>query len=936
MVQPNDSGRRQTIGLGGLLRDWREQAGLTQEQLAKRAGVGARTIRALESGAARPRAATLRLLSDALGLDGPARARLHAATRQPHRARRLAPPATAGGPPAGVVVPAQLPADVAGFTGRQEQLRQLDALLAHHGDRQQGRAVVISAIAGTAGVGKTALAIRWAHRVCQRLADGQLYVNLHGFAPSAPLSPAQALARLLVALRVEPDRIPVDVDEAAGLYRSLLADRRMLVVLDNARDAEQVRPLIPGAPGCVVVVTSRDQLGGLVASHGAVRLIVDVLTPGEAVGLLAHTLGPERVDAEPQAATALAAVCGYLPLALRIAAANLTAQPDQPLAGFVARLRSGDRLAELSVDGDPHAAVRAAFDRSYAVLEPDARRLFCLLGLVPGPDFTTEAAAALAETPVGQAGWGLQRLADAHLLERRGPGRFGFHDLLRLYARQRAEQDDSQADRRQALERLLGWYLHTADVADRLLYPEMLRLPVPPVEDGQSVTVLDDRMDALGWLDVERANLVAAVQHAAAHGPRPVAWLLGDALRGYFWDHRHMLDWLTVAQAGLSAAEADGDPQAQAAAYRTLGAANRCRGQYVQAVGQFSSALRLAREAGWVDGEANALTGLGIVHTEMGQLQQAADHYAKALALCQRTGQMAGQAVIMANLAEVLGQMGRLSQAIVHANQCLSLCREIGAPGVQTAVLANLGKAYCDLGRLNEAAACLDRAVSLAREHGNRYDEAAILHALAAARRDAGQLARALELAKAAVELAHDIGDPRVEGDALNTLGSIEACLGRHQQAAERHAQALGLVRQARSRYPEVEALVGLAVTAHQQGRHAQALQHAGQAHILACQSGFRILEGRAHAALAAANLDLGHDDQAVAHTRQAVAIFGETGHRLGHARALVKLGHVLDRAGDGSAARSCWQEALALFEDVGAPEVDEVLALLDAGGAAV
>jgi tetratricopeptide (TPR) repeat protein/transcriptional regulator with XRE-family HTH domain len=925
---------QQAHGFGVLLRAWRQQAGLTQERLAEQAGLGVRTIRALELGQVRPRAETVRLLGAGLGLDGPARARFDAASRQADDRPPPALAATAGPSPTAPLAPAQLPADVAGFTGRGPHLDALDALLDDRGEpaaRGQSSGVVISAIAGAAGVGKTALALHWAHRARERFGDGQLYVNLHGYAQGLPLSPLQALAQLLGALGVEADKIPVEVDQAAALYRSLLSERRMLVVLDNARDAEQVRPLVPGSPTCVLVVTSRSQLGGLVASHGARRLEVDVLTPDEAVSLLAWIVGRDRVDAEPRAAVELAQACGHLPLALRIAAANLTCQPDQPVAGYLARLRADDQLAELAVDGDEVGAVRTAFDCSYVTLEADAQRLFRLLGLVPGPEFTPAAAAALAGMRVGRAGRLLQRLAAAHLVEPRAPGRFGFHDLLRLYAHQLAGNHDSEQERQAAVGRLLEWYLHTTRAADRLLYPQKMRLPTlaPAAGSPAPAAGLEDRAEALTWLDTERACLVAATEHAAAHQQRPAAWLLADTLQSYFWERRHMLDWLAVAQAALRAAQADRDPQAQAAAHRTLGQARKCLGDYEQAAGHHRSALMLARQAGWVDGEAAALGNLGLVHSDLGQLQQAVDYHTQALALCQRIGHKGGQAAALGNLGDISQQLGRLEQAVDHLVQALALDREIGSGGGQAATLGTLGAVYRDLGRLDDAHVCLTQSLALARAVGNRYDEAFDLHSLASVQRDAGRWPLALEQAEAALAMAREIRELHLEADALNTLGSVELCLGRDQRAAAHHRAALDLARQISASYPRAEALLGLAATCRRLGQHDQAIEHAEQACGIAREAGFRILEGSAHAALAAVHLDLGHHDEAIGRAGQALAIHRETGHRLGQARALVVLGHGRRRTGVPGAARSSWQEASALLSDLGVPEAAQVRTLL-------
>ena len=355
------------------------------------------------------------------------------------------------------VVPAQLPADAAAFSGRQAALAQLDSHLPDQGERRSPAMVVI---AGTAGVGKTALAVHWAHRVRDLFPDGQLYVDLRGWAAGAPLLPIDALAGFLSALGVPAAEVPDEVQQAAALYRSLLAGKRMLVVLDNARSPGQVRPLLPASPGCAVVLTSRDQLRGLIARDGAVRFDLDVLTPRDARTLLTRLLGVERVEAEPEAAAELVRLCGYLPLALRIAAANLSGRPRTTVAAYVAELASGDRLRALEAAEDADAALRVAFDRSYAALPAPAQRLFRLLGLVPGPGVGPQAAAALAATDAAAAAALLDRLASAHLASERAPNRYVLHDLLRRYAADRASAEDSLADREAAIGRLLDHYLH--------------------------------------------------------------------------------------------------------------------------------------------------------------------------------------------------------------------------------------------------------------------------------------------------------------------------------------------------------------------------------------------------------------------------------------------------------------------------------------------
>ncbi|MCG5444514.1 winged helix-turn-helix domain-containing protein [Micromonospora sp. NIE79] len=336
--------------------------------------------------------------------------------------------------------PAQIPPAVAAFSGQTESLNVLDTMVPTGGEAVTPTVI---AVVGTAGVGKTALVVHWAHRMVGRFPDGQLHVNLRGYAVGQPVRPIDALGVLLRSLGVRPDRVPVELSEATALYRSMLAGRRVLVLLDNARTADQVRPLLPGSSGCLVLVTSRDRLGGLVARDGALRITLDMLTPGEARVLLERLIGQERIRAESQAAADLAAVCAYLPLALRIAAANLTGRPYRTISEYVTQLRGGNRLAALSNDGDEEAAVRVAFDLSYQSVSAEAQRLFRLLGLVPGVDVTAAAAAALTDITPAEVAPLLDELAAAHLIDEHAADRFTFHDLLRHYAREHAVASDN-------------------------------------------------------------------------------------------------------------------------------------------------------------------------------------------------------------------------------------------------------------------------------------------------------------------------------------------------------------------------------------------------------------------------------------------------------------------------------------------------------------
>ena len=823
-----------------------------------------------------------------------------------------------GAPLAPRPAPAQLPADVVGFTGRDAQLARLDGLL------RRSSAVRIAVVTGMGGVGKTSLAVHWAHRVAGRFDAGQLYVNLRGHIAGAALRPLTALAGLLRALGVGAEEVPVDLDEAATLYRSLLAGRRTLVVLDNAADAEQVRPLLPGSPGSVVVVTGRDGLTGLVATHGAELLPLDVLAAGDAVDLLARVLGRAAVAAEPAAAQELVAVCGRLPLALRIAAANLVADPARSIADHVAALRSGDRLTGLAVPGDPDAAVRTTFDHSYARLDPDRARLLRLLSLHPGAEVGGPAAAALTGWTAARTGPVLDRLAQAHLVVARGRARYGLHDLLRLYARERADAEDGTAGTAAARGRLLDWYLRHADRAARLLYPGMARLPVPP--DPAPPAEFTDGAGAGRWLDEERANLIAVTEHAAEHGPRPVAWLLADALRGYFWLRRDTVEWLAVAGAGLAAADAEGDTRARAAGHHSLGGAHQSMSAYDRAIAHHTSSLELARQAGWAAGQATALGALGRVRWWSGDLERAAEHHTRALALHRELDPDTGGANTLLNLGLVERDLGRLRQALDHEAQSLVLHRRTGARDGEAHVLSALGGIEHDLGRLDRAQRHLRDARALHEELGDRFGAVHAVAGLAAVLAGTGRGAEALDLAQAASTAVVELGDRASEARVRSVLGDVLLDLDDPGGALDQHRRALDLARRTASRAAEVGALLGLAACARRLDRPDEAVQHATAATARAVAAGFRVLGGRARTETAAAQHALGRLDEAAGQARRAVAAHRATGHRPGLARALRVLGSALT---DGDARASTWRESLALFTDIGSPEADDVRALL-------
>jgi DNA-binding SARP family transcriptional activator/Tfp pilus assembly protein PilF len=816
--------------------------------------------------------------------------------RQLHRAILNRDPDLAGPRPDPVAGPAaappprELPHQAAGFIGRDQACKELDELL----DRPDGPAVVpIAVITGPAGVGKTALAVYWGHRVAGRFPDGQLYLDLRGCHPDAPVRPIEALAALLRSLGTPANQVPTEVPEAAAQFRSRLAGRRVLLVLDDAGTVDQVRPLVPGSAGCFALVTSRDRLTGLAARDGASRLPLAPLDPPEAWRMLAGCLGQPRARAEPVAVAELARLCAFLPLALRIAAANLADRPGRTVADYVAELTGGDRLAALRVGGDQQSAVRAAFELSYRALPADQRRLFRRLGLAPGPDLTAPAAAALVGATVVEARRLLDRLAAIHLVREHSPGRFTCHDLLRQYASQLVEAEEAEPDRAAAIDRLLTGYLLAADAAARLLHPQLLRLP-GALPAGVPLARFDRTADALAWLDAERANLVAAVTYRAGRRHRPPPWLLADRLRGYFRHGRHMIDWLRTARTAVAAAERAGDLPAQAAATFNLADAYQHLLRHPDAVAHYTTASELAGRAGWRAGQAAALTNLGTIHQLLGRLDLAADHHARALAVNRELGVLTAQAVDLVNLAGLECLRGRLQAGADHLVEALELTRRLGHEHAQVTAMTALGFTYRALGRLGPARAAFTKSLAMARATGNRSGESTSRYGLGAVHHDEGRYAEAQHEARQAASLAAEIGDPTAESNGLRTLGSVQLRLGRPDRARAYHRRSLELARRAGNVLAELGALNCLADSSHRAGDSAAGRELAGQALTKAQASGYRVFAAEAVVTIAEILLDQGDHPAAREHAERALTEHLASGYHPGQLRArtvLARLG---------------------------------------------
>lgn len=750
-----------------------------------------------------------------------------------------------------VAVPRQLPAVVPGFTGRAKALKELTALL-EGGSR-------LAVVCGIPGVGKTALTVQWAHQVASRFPDGQVYVDLRGYSSGPPVTPDQALALAIRAFGVPGEDIPLQQDAMVGMFRSITSDKRVLVVVDNAPSAAHVRPLVPGGPGCLTVVTSRDRLAGLVARDGAHRLELGVLSPEEAPAVVISVLGPERVLREEHAVEELVRLCGYLPLALRITAANLADRPHQTIAELMAELTAGDRLTALEVEGDDDAAVRTAFGHSYAALDPLARKLFCRMGVAPGPELPARAATALLGAEAGPA---LRALVSAHLVEARAAGRYGLHDLLRLYARERCAAEESAAETGAAIDRLHDQYLDLAVAAARAVRPDFSVLAsVVPQHSFADAT------EALQWFDAERATLVSAIEQAHS----PMAWLLTDALRGCYWLRRHTVEWLAVARVGLAEAEQRHDASASAAMHLSLGTAQWGAGDHRAAAGHFEHAVEFSRVAGDRLREFTTLGNLGGVHAELGALAEAADCFRQELAFYVEIGDTARRARALGNLGLAEMRLGRLVEAAADLAAAVELREEIGETRSAANSLGALGVVHRYLGDLDQAAHFLGRAQQLNHDHEDRVSEAAAFDDLARVHRDAGRPREALHCAEQALALAK--GSGRVEIDALITVAAVR---GRRDDLRRAWRMAVD----AGYGHGVADALVELAWLDLAAGDVPAAVRNASEAAQRAAATGQRILEGLALTALTSACEAGGDSVAAQDNGRRAADVLESAGYR--------------------------------------------------------
>ena len=787
-------------GFAGLLRRLRAQCGLTQEELAEAARLSPRAVSDLERGVnLTARKETARLLADALGLSGPDRSLFLAAAggRAPPAIPAMARTGTAG-PLAG---PRTLPRDIAGFSGRAGELGQIMTVMA--GAAAGGGVVGIHAIGGMAGVGKTTLAVHAGHQLAGWFPDGQMFVALHGHTPGQrPVDPASALADLLLAAGMPAEAIPQGQEARSACWRDHLASRKVLLVLDDAAGHEQVRPLLPGTGGSMVLITSRARLTAL---HDATAVSLDVLPPEEAADLLAQIAARPGITAGSGAVQEITGLCGYLPLAIGMLGSQLRHHPAWTAEDLAARLAAArDRLELMNAED---LSVAAAFGLSYRDLTAGQRRLFRALGLHPGPDIDAHAAAALAGISLATAARQLEALYTQHLITEPAAGRYRLHDLIREHARALAAADDT-AVRAAATIRLLDYYLHTALAASK-------HIPLHTVPPGELPAArppacappVSSYRQAIGWMETERANLHAAASYAAASGHLQHATLIPAAMASFLFLRNLRDESLALHQLALCAARDAGDHRAQARALLLLGPALVMTADPAAAAAAQWQALDLYRDLDDQAGQACALNSIGFLHAMSGDYPAGRPYLQQALEMYQSLGDLRGQAEVLNDLSAVHWLTGDYRSAAATAQQALDLSRDAGDPVGQVRALLNTAAAQKLTGQYAATALTLQQAMDLSSQLGDRYLQAFVLNELGIVHRLTGDCPAAITSSQQALEQFRAIGDRSGEADALTALGLVQQLTGDYRAAADNHQRALAIFRNASDRHGQAAVL---------------------------------------------------------------------------------------------------------------------------------
>jgi tetratricopeptide (TPR) repeat protein/nucleoside phosphorylase len=822
-------------------------------------------------------------------------------------------PASAGRS-AGLSIPAQLPLDINGFTGRHAALSRLD-LLVHDDADDRPHAVLITAIQGMPGIGKTSLAVHWAHRVAHRFPDGQLFLDLGGHSYQGAVTVLDALGHMLRGLGVDGTQIPADEEGRAAVYRSAIAGRRVLIVLDNAASAEQVRPLIPGSSSCLVVVTSRNRLIGLVAHDGARTIDLDVLSADEAEELITTVLGADRVSAETDALASLARLCAYLPLALRVAAADLAARRHDSIASAVREL-STDRLGTLTIDDDPHNAVQAAFELSFQRLSNDAKVAFRRLGLVEGPDFTTDAVAAILDLPTDAARRLLRSLERANLIEGNRPSRYRLHDLLREYARILTTTEDSETDRSDAVRRLLTWYLDRSRAAGRILHPHRRSLgELPPTAQAHATMSYSD---ALLWFENERANLIDAIRHAERSGYNEFTWELADALYDFLDLRSYHADNIAIHQTGLAIATHHSNMQACAYMLQHLALIETHRGRYTDAIDHAVGALAHFREISDTYAESAPLNALARIYLRLGRYPEALQAGHEALRIRQEIGDRRGEAETLGNLAGLSWRLCRYSDALREGHRALAIWQEIGDRRGEGEALSNIATIQASVGDSTKALNAATSALDISRIIGDDYGIANALAVLSNTYRRLARYPEALDRAEQALEIRRQISDLHGEASILVNQGKIYTESGRHADALRCLQQALKIQRDIGDRQGEGETLCENGYAYWRRGRYPQALNRLRQALRIQRDIGDRSGEGQTLDIMSRVYRRKGDYARALRLAEASLHIRRETGDRNGEAEVLGGIARIQRRQGDYATALRNARAALEIYSEVG------------------
>jgi DNA-binding SARP family transcriptional activator len=846
------------------------------------------------------------LLREELGIDpGEGLRELHQRILVSSKSPRAIPPRRPKPPTATPwMSPFQLPADVPDFIGRTDLIDRIRELTVERAEDDHSAPIVV--LSGQPGAGKTALAVHAAHQLKRDYPDGALWVNLRGYSTSPPLAATDALGRFLRALGVAGEHIPHEVDEQSTLLRTLLAGRKVIMVLDNAASPEHVRPLLPAESSCAVLITSRNNLPGLTALNGARRVPVEMISSTEAIALISKIIGAGRAAEEPDAVAELAMTCGYLPLSLRIAATNLAMTGGLTVAEYVTELRSGNRLDAMKVEGDDQAAVRLAFDLSYSTLKPTLSHFFRMLSLIPGPDFESRAAAAVSEAEPGQAARMLAALASANLIGDHGSGRYAFHDLIKEFATERAQEQETTEERRQARERLFAFYLRWANSASLFVYAHSHAVALPDIALSEPEPDWSDAATAMAWLEREAENLVAMTCATPTDG-LPV-WTLADAIATYLYRGRHDSIWKSAFTSALSAAQRFGSKEAQASAHRGLGRMYLQHNEQDTAKWHMAKAVELYREVSDPVNEARARNGLVAMAVDTGRFAEAVEHTRESLRLVGLDADPSGRTIYLFNLGLMLIHFGRTTEGVAAIEESQELASEQDYLHVRARCVGGFGLRDLWAGELGSALENFDHALA---EWSNARSTAGwveVLRNIANTALLAGFPEAATELADRALRTAQYIDWRWATIGSLVVLGNAALALD-ELDVAERHfAQAREMTGTNRS-YWDWSIVAGTAELLRRSGRPAEA------AELAATGIDAELPRERAkiHTELALALLAVGDHRGAMEHARQAESLAGQHGHRLYQVGALRTLADACEAAGDREGARDARERAVGL-----------------------